>query len=143
MDKEYIQSGRFIHDELIRRCAPLTIKVIQQFRRDKRIHPTLLIWPTDVVQATDGNLFSGVIFTELSLDAETRKVEVRESILRTVAFAALLTEQLDDAVRLIFESGHGTRTWRLPIKNYGGVQVLDRIEPRDNAESIGVLWTAN
>ena len=143
MDKEYIQSGRFIHVALVKRCEPLTAKVIQQFRRDKRIHPTLLIWPTDTVQATDGNLFSGVIFTDLTLDAEARKLEVRDSILRTVAFAALLTEQLDGAVRLIFESGHGTRTWRLPIKNYGGVQVLERLRPRDNAESIGVLWTAN
>jgi len=143
VDQEYIRSGRFIHDELVRRCGPLTETVIRHFRRDKFILPTLLIWPADTVHSTDGNLFSGVIFTELSSSAELRLREIKDSILRTAAFAALVTEQLPDAVRMVFESGHGTRTWRLPIKNYGGVQVLERTQPRDNTESIGVLWTAN
>ncbi len=143
MDKEYFASGKHIHDELLRRCEILTDKVLMQFRRDKFIHPTLLLWPADTVRSTDGNYFSGVIFTELSHEADKRKQEVKDSILRTAAFAALLTEQLEDAIRLIFESGHGTRTWRLPIKNYGGIQVLERVQPRDNAEGIGVLWTAN
>lgn len=143
VDQEYIQTGRFIHDELMRRCGPLTDTVMKHFRRDKLILPTLLIWPADSVRSLDGNMFSGVIFTELSADAETRKQEIKDSILRTAAFAALVTEQLPDAVRIIFESGHGTRTWRLPIKDYGGVQVLERTPPRDNTESLGVLWKAN
>lgn len=143
MEQEYIQTGRFIHDELLRRCEPLTAKVIQMFRRDKFIHPTLLIWPADTVKTIDGDFFSGVIFTELSQHAESRKLEIKNAILRTAAFAALVTEQVDEDIRMIFESGHGTRTWRLPIKDYGGVQVLERTPPRDNTESIGVLWTAN
>lgn len=143
MDKEYIQSGRFIHDELLRRCEGLTDKVMQIFRRDRAIHPTLLVWPIDTVKSTEGKSFSGVIFTELSHEPDKRRQEVRDSILRTAAFAALLTEQVEGSVRLIFESGHGTRTWRLPIKNYGGVQVLERQAPRDNIESIGMLWRAN
>lgn len=116
---------------------------MKHFRRDKLIMPTLLIWPADTVKSLDGNMFSGVIFTELSADETVRKQEVKDSILRTAAFAALVTEQLSDAVRMIFESGHGTRTWRLPIKNHGNVQVLERMPPRDNTESLGVLWKAN
>lgn len=143
MDKEYIQSGRFIHDELLRRCEPLADKVMAQFKRDRCIHPTLLIWPTDTVRTTSGDYFSGVVFTELVQEPDKRRQDVRDAIIRTAAFAALLTEQLETDIRLIFESEHGTRTWRLPIKNYGGVQVLERSKPRDNAESIGVLWTAN
>lgn len=143
VDQEYIQTGRFIHDELLRRCEPLTAKVIQMFRRDKLIHPTLLIWPADTVKTTDGNFFSGVIFTELPKEAEARKQEIKNAILRTAAFAALVTEQVDSDIRMVFESGHGTRTWRLPIKDYGGIQVLERTPPRDNAESLGVLWKAN
>lgn len=143
MEQEYIQSGRFIHDELLRRCELLIVKVVQLFRQDKRVYPSMLIWPVDTVMATNGTKFSGVIFTELSVDQELRKVEVRESILRCLAFGALVTEQLDDCVRLIFESQHGTRTWRLPIKDYGGIQVLEHPQVHDNAESIGVLWLAN
>jgi hypothetical protein len=143
VDQEYIRTGRFIHDELIRRCMPLTDTVMKHFRRDKFILPTLLIWPADTVKSLDGNMFSGVIFTELSADEAVRKQEIKDSILRTAAFAALVTEQLPDVVRMIFESGHGTRTWRLPIKDHGNVQVLERTPPRDNVESLGVLWTAN
>lgn len=116
---------------------------MKHFRRDKHILPTLLIWPADTVRTTDGDVFSGVVFTELSSNVETRRREIKDSVLRTAAFAALVTEQLHDAVRMIFESGHGTRTWRLPIRDYGGVQVLERTPPRDNVESIGVLWSAN
>ncbi len=143
MDKEYIQSGRFIHDELVRRCEVLPDRVRQLFRKDRYVHPTLLIWPADTIRTKSGGQFSGVVFSELSADAETRRQEVKDSILRTAAWAALVTEQLPDAVRLLFESGQGTRTWRLPIKNHGDVQVLGPTEARDNVESLGVLWVAN
>jgi len=113
------------------------------FRKDKRIYPTLLIWPSDSVKAVDGTQFTGVIFTELSEDPTLRKEEIKNSILSTAAFAALVTEQLETDIRMIFESGHGTRTWRLPIRNHGDIQILGRAVQRDNAESIGVLWKAN
>ena len=113
------------------------------FRRDKRIHPTLLVWPANTVLASDGSQFSGVIFTALAIDPEKRKEEIKNSILNAAAFAALVTEQLDTDIRMIFESGHGTRTWRLPIKNHGDIQILGRPVQSDNAESLGVLWTAN
>lgn len=142
METEYIQSGRFIHDELVRRCAGLPDRVRQLFRKDRHIHPTLLIWPADTVRDLSGGQFSGVIFSELSSDPVARQKEIKDSILRTAAWAALVTEQLPDAVRLIFESGQGTRTWRLPIKNHGDVQVLGPAEHRDNVESLGVLWKA-
>lgn len=113
------------------------------FRRDKYICPHILIWPASTVQATDGSQFSGTIFSELSLEPERRPLEIKQSILRTAAYAALVTEQLETDIRMIFESGHGTRTWRLPIKNHGDIQILGRAVVHDNAESLGVLWTAN
>lgn len=113
------------------------------FRRQKRIYPTLLIWPADTVKATDGTQFSGVVFTELPEDPARRKEEVKSAILRTGAWAALVTEQLESDIRMLFESGHGTRTWRFPIKNHGDIQILGRAVAQDNTESIGVLWQAN
>ena len=143
VDQEYNHGSRFIHEELLRRCETLADRVIKLFRNDKRIYPHLLIWPSDTVRATDDTQFSGVIFTELSEDPALRKEEVKNAILRTAAFAALVTEQLETDIRMIFESGHGTRTWRLPIKNHGDIQILGRAVQHDNAESIGVLWKAN
>lgn len=113
------------------------------FRRDRRIFPTMLIWPASTVTATDGTQFSGVVFTELSEDALKRKDEIKSAMLHSGAWAALVTEQVDSDIRMIFESGHGTRTWRLPIKDHGGFKILGRAEVHDNAESLGVLWVAN
>ncbi len=93
--------------------------------------------------SSEGASFTGVIFSELSVEPARRRVEIRESILRTMAFAAVVTEQLEDCVRIIFESEHGTRTWRLAIKDHGGFLVLAPPEHRDNAESISVLWVAH
>lgn len=143
MPQEYIHGSYFIHEELLRRCEALPTRVMRQFRKDKRIYPTLLIWPASTVKATDGTQFSGVIFTELSEDPVRRKEEIKSAILSSGAWAALVTEQLESDIRLLFESGHGTRTWRMPIKDNGGFQILGRAVARDNAESLGVLWVAN
>ena len=143
MDQEYIQSGRFIHDELLRRCTRAVEKLYDVWRTDRRIYPSLLLWPNHSVQATNGERFSGVVFAELPEDVAARKEEVRSAVARCDAFGVLVTEQLDDCVRVIFESSNGTRTWRLQIKDHGDTQILGRPTVSDNAESVGVLWKAN
>lgn len=143
MDKEYFASGRHIHDELCKRCLPAVNSLYDAWRTDKRIHTSLLLWPSESVRNQHGDPFSGVIFHAIDGSVGTRVAEVTRAAKACDAYALLLVEQLDDAVRAIFESEHGTRTWRLPIKNHGDVQVLGRPIVRDNAESIGVRWTAN
>lgn len=143
MDRNYIASERFIHDELLRRAEGGVSKIPDLWRTDKRIYPTILLWPSDTVRATDGTRFSGLIFRELSTDPAVRLSEIKVAKEKCDAYAVLLTEQLETDVRSIFESMHGTRTWRYPIRNHGDVQILGRPSIRDNAESVGVLWTAN
>lgn len=143
MDKEYVLSGRFIHDELASRCLAAVNKLYDLWRTDKRIMPTLLLWPTDSVRATDGSRFSGVVFTALSENKTERTSEIRNAVTQCNAYGLMLTEQLEETVRVIFETQHGTRTWRLPIKNHGDVQILGRPSVSDNTEAIGVLWAAN
>jgi hypothetical protein len=143
VSKEYILSERFIHDELRRRCEAALPTLYNHWRKDRRIYPYLLMWPNDTVRTRSGDSFNGVVFTELSMDATERKEQVKRAAGECNAYGLMLTEQLEDAVRVIFETEHGTRTWRLPINDHGDVQVLGAPVVKDNAESIGVLWTAN
>ena len=135
--------ARFVHEELSRRCIRAVELIPEQWRENKRIYPTLLMWPADSVRATDGSDFSGVVFTDLPEDSGQRRVAVIRAAKRCDAYGLLLTEQIDGFVRLVFETEHGTRTWRFPIKPHGNIQILGRPAFRDNAESIGIRWHAN
>ncbi len=143
MDKDYIRSERFIHDELLLRCVPLVAKVRELWRRNKRIYPTILLWPTDSVKTTAGEKFTGVVFDALKEEGAARREEIQRAAAACGAYAVLITEQLETDVRMVFESVHGSRTWRLPIKEHGDVQVLGQATVRDDAESVGVLWFTN
>jgi hypothetical protein len=143
VEASYIASERFIHDELARRCAHSAEQVLVFWRTYHRIYPTLLLWPSSTIKTVTGEKFSGVIFTELPEAPEARRAAIVAAANRCKAYGLLLTEQLDQAVRLIFESECGTRTWRFPIKNHGDIQVLGTPTLRDNVESIGIRWKAN
>jgi hypothetical protein len=103
---------------------------------------TLLLWPQDAVRTSTGDAFSGVLFTELPEELVARKEAIKAAANDCAAYALLLTEQLDEAVRLIFETVNGTRTWRFPIQRRGDTQVLGRPAFEDNVESIGLRWSA-
>lgn len=112
------------------------------WRADRRVYSTILLWPTDEVRTTTGGKFTGTIFAELPdfADATARLIYLKKAAEQCDAYALLVTEQLPEAVRSIFETKHGTVTWRLPIKDYGGAKVLGAAARRANAESLGVLW---
>lgn len=117
-------------------------QVAGNWKKDRCIYPTLLLWPQSSVQTGTGEEFSGVLFTELPADPVARKEAVKSAATSCDAYALLLTEQLEDAVRLIFETTNGTRTWRFPIQRRGDTQVLGRPVFEDNVESIGLRWSA-
>lgn len=142
MTQNPFDGERFIHDELVRRAEHAVAKIPDMWRMDRRIYATILLWPTDEVRTTNGGKFTGTIFAELPnfTDATARSTYLQKAAEQCGAYALLVTEQLQDAVRSIFESTHGTVTWRLPIKDYGGAKVLGAAARRTNAESLGVLW---
>ena len=96
-----------------------------------------------MLKTTTGGQFSGVVYKELPPVKEERRKAIYEAVSACDACAILVVEQLEHDVRAIFESTHGTRTWRLPIKEHGDVQILGRATAHDNADSIGALWHAN
>jgi len=143
MDQEHIRSGRFIHDVLLRRAEDAVNKIPELWREDKRIHPVLLLWPTTDVKAQRGERHSGVVFSELPISEAERLPYIKKAVEGCNAYAVLVVEEVPGAVRAIFESEHGTETWRLPIKDHGGVRVLGVAARSSNTESVGVRWHDN
>jgi hypothetical protein len=143
MDQEHIRSGRFIHDELLLRAEQAVDRLPLTWRDTKHIHAVLLLWPTMSVKAQKGERHSGVVYAELPLDPADRPKFIRQAVAGCEAYAILVVEEIAGAVRAIFESAHGTVTWRLPIKDHGGTRVLGVAAKSSNTESVGVLWRAN
>lgn len=143
MDPTSLRPKHFIHDELLRRARAAVDTLPELWRRDNKIQACLLLWPEDAVRTNvKGKDHTGLVFAELPEEA-TRQAFVQKASERCGAYALLVVEQLGDCVRAIFESQHGTETWRLPLKDHGGVKVLGAAAHRSNAESLGVLWHAN
>lgn len=142
MEPDIRRPRHFIHNELLRRATAAVDRIPELWRTDGHIQACLLLWPEDSVRTADGGEHSGLIFAELPGE-ETRKAFVQKASERCGAYAVLVVEQLPDCVRAIFESTHGTETWRLPLKDHGGVKILGAAVRKSNTESVGVLWHAN
>jgi hypothetical protein len=139
---EYTPDASRLHAGLLLLAAKLIPTVLDLWREHKSIEPTLLLWPKHPVKTITGEPAS-LVTVDLPQDADQRHAKIIEVAKACDAYGLLLIEQLDDDVRMIFESEQGTRTWRFPIKNHGDVRILGRPSHKDNAESIGVRWTAN
>lgn len=57
------------------------------------------------------------------------------------AYAILLVEQKTVEILVIVESPHGTKSWHIPIRNHGNVQVLDDPIEKTDVDTIGLLWS--
>jgi hypothetical protein len=130
------------HVVLLKTAVSLIPTVFDLWREHKSIEPTLLLWPAHEVTTIEGKTAT-LVTVDLPKDTGQRRAKIVEAAHACDAYGLLLTEQLEDAVRMILESGQGTRTWRFPIKKHGDVSILGQPSYRDNTESIGVRWKAN
>lgn len=103
----------------------------------------MISWPQEPVEADDGTIITDVVEMELPLEPQERKREIRRLVKRTKPCALLMCEDLEDAIKVIFESPLGTKSWTYPIQKCGRDRVLGSRSVRENTDSIGVLWKAN
>lgn len=140
MPSPYFTSERFIHDELRRRAGQAVDHLQELWKDQQRIDPILLLWPAEPVRTKEGVMFEGCVYCELTGDEQARRATMLQAIERVRPYGLLLVEQREGAVKAIFETHHGTRTWTLPIKKHGDVRVLYDPQSADDAESLGFLW---
>lgn len=137
--REYIVSEKFIWDDLIAKGEQAVKKVREQWRRTKTVHRTLLAWPSRFLEGADGSTITDIVTFAVPDGVVTFTAAV-ELARATEAYALLLVERQDRAVKVILESSHGARGWTLPIRRHGDVDVLEKEEASTDTECIGVLW---
>lgn len=139
---EYIASERFIHDELVRRAEAGLPNIVQAWKLNGKIQPFMISWPAEHIMADDGRIITDVVLCDLPTNKSEWRKEIAGLIERTVPYALLLCEQRDEEIVMIFESQHGTKSWRWPIKKHGQARVLGDRTCQVDTESIGILWRA-
>lgn len=137
--REYIVSEKFIWDDLVLRGEEAVKKVRDQWRHSKTVQRALIAWPAEYVVADNGTLVRDVVSLAIPEGMPTFNAAV-ELAKVAKAYALLLVERIGDDVRVILESHHGTRSWKMPIRRHGDVTVLEKEEAATDSESIGVLW---
>lgn len=117
-------SQNFLHQTLLDRGAKAMRTVLVLWDEDRRIKPSLLLWTDEAVTADTGDLVSGVIYAELSVDPERRDLEIRVAVAKYEPFGVLLVVQHTACVSATLESPYGSRVWTLPIIKRGSNQTL-------------------
>lgn len=140
VNRNYIISERFIHDELLRRAEAAVAQLTTLWKKHRLIEASILIWPADTVRTDDGQPHEGLIYGELPPETE-RPAYLKKVAERWKPYALLVIEQKGSLVKAIFESPHGTRTWTMSIAKHGDVRVLGTAKIQDDVESLGLLWS--
>jgi hypothetical protein len=143
VNKEYITSERFIHDELLRRATDAVNKIFDLWKSDGQILPSILMWPADTVKTTEGEDHTGMIFGQLPDDAAQRPAYLREITERWKPYALLIVEQKGSTITALFESHHGTRAWHMSIERHGDARVLSDPVITDDTECANLLWSTS
>lgn len=139
MNKEILDREKFIWDDLIADGKKMVSMVRDLWRKDKRVPRMLFSWPSEHLKTADGKTITHIVSFAIPADLATFEAAVQLTK-ETKAYAILLVEQEEQDVRVLLESFHGTRCWRLPIRRHGDVNVLEKEHATQDTESLGILW---
>lgn len=141
-DITYYTSERFIHDDLILEAESGLSSLYDTWARESRIDPFLLVWPSETVKF-HGHKTADVMPFDLPPSRASWGTEIVRIAKETSAYALLLVEQRAKAVVVVLESPHGSKSWHIPIRNHGNVDVLEDPEEKTDVDYIGLLWAPN
>lgn len=137
---EYYRSEKFIWDNLKVGAAGALVSLYNTWRTERRIRPFAISWPGETILDDSGLPLRGSCLLELPEDKAKWPETIKRFVLRTKAYALLLTEQNKREVLVILESRHGTRSWSIPIQVSGDIRALGTAVIKDDHHKIGILW---
>lgn len=140
MSLDYITSGRFIHDSLVREAKAGQRAVVNWWREHGEVPPSVIFWPKGPVLCDDGEVVEGTFSLDLPRDPSGWKDIIRRTAERTRACGLMLTCQHGEEVRSIYEDEHGTMSWHYAIVAHGPDRVLGDPVVLENAHYVGLLW---
>lgn len=139
-DREYYKRELHIWNELLIRAASGIPGLYKAWKLKGSIESFIMSWPSESILDDNGVLLEGTVMLELPKDKAEWSSTLLAFVKRTKAYALLLTEQLENEVRVILESHHGTRSWTLPIWVSGDIKTLGSVVVKDDTHRIGILW---
>ena len=134
---EDIVSERFIHDELARRVK-LMFKYVYDTWRREIYHDIAVSWPADDVTYKGETTDQPFIRMLIGSEGERMK-RIKRFMLDTQSYGILVIEKKDAEVRLILETVHGSKCWKIPIEDHGDVRVLGKVAD-GGRRCLGLLW---
>jgi hypothetical protein len=137
----YFTSERFIHDSLLAQADRLVDVAKEEWRKNKRVLPVAISWPSEHLKSDDGKTVTHAVICPLDPAKDSREAAVRRLMERTKAYGLFVLERRGDEIRAVFETRHGARDWKIPLKLHGDVVVAGMTTVRDNADCIGLLWS--
>ena len=137
---EYYRSERFIWDHIRGLAASGVPTLYATWKKAGKVEPFVLSWPAETILSDEGVPTEGTCLLSLPEDVKLWSSTIRAFAAKTKAYALLLTEQLQDEVRVTLESHHGTRSWSLPIRRSGDIRTLGPVQVKDDTHKIGLLW---
>lgn len=140
MDKEYITSERFIHDNLIRISERVVERACTMWEEGMKLTAHAIAWPADVVRADDGKAIEGAIILPMPSQEHWSRA-LSALVERTSAYGLFLLEMRERDIHAVFESHHGSHAWSVPLERHGDRIVLGEPRTSDDVESIGLLWS--
>jgi hypothetical protein len=137
--KSELEREAFIWDDLISRGSVAVDQVRKLWRKERYVPRMAFSWPSEHLPTKDGK-----IITHIVSFAIPRGMSTFDGVLllakRTKAYAVLLIEKQNDTLDVLLESPHGTRSWALPIRRHGDVDVLEKEKASKDARYLGILW---
>lgn len=115
---------------------------LQTWRKRRKIDSYAAVWPREPVIDDAGQEITQSILCPISstLDAAQRLKLLQQLVERAKAYGLVVVEQRENAIHILLETHHGSRSWRIPLTWHGDVQVPGQVEKRDNEECVGLLW---
>lgn len=139
---DYFASERFIHDNLLQEAEVGLGAVKESVELSGSVNPFVLSWLSEPVKDADGNTIEHIMLFDMPSDKKWWGKEFIRIVKKTDPYALLLVEQEKDEVVALFESRHGSKSWRyqiVPSKSKSG-KTVKKPAVRTDHECIGLLW---
>lgn len=133
------KSEEQVWEELLEQSAAILKRLRALWKKERSVPRMLIGWPRRPVVSDDGDIILHRVSFAVPDGMTMRKAA--QMLAEKIDPCALLgVEQKAGEVRMSLESHHGAKTWVIPIRRHGDVDVLEKERTAKDSEGIGVLW---
>jgi hypothetical protein len=135
------EQEELVFDSCVRQARRVLPELNKWFLNDQHVPDLLISWPREPIRTDDMKVIDGLCIMHFPKDVseDIRKKAIKNTALRTKAYALLLSRTIGDKMLVIFEASMGTYSWEIPISRHGDLKVLGEPVEHQGRDRIGVL----